>query len=278
MSKIVIGNIPVNLSAEKALQKYLLWLEPFKQAHTSPEVGLQFFCADEISIHGNRIYSEDGLEWLQDGSDYEVVIYSRTDNKPIAIMRADSNWRNISITGTYKALPGVFRTMSEIAFRTTILFYQGIVLHASAIDYNGKGLVFSAPSGTGKSTHANLWALHKGAEILNEDRPAIRITEGQVRVFGSPWSGASNHFLNKSAPLIAIFLLEQSLENEVVVISPREALQRLAARCYLPYFDRSLLEMALDNIGLTMEKVPVYMLKCRPDKQSVEKVISWLNL
>lgn len=278
MTKIVVGSIPAFLNAERDLQKYILWFEPFKQDHTSAEVGLHFFCGDDISIHGQKIYSENGLEWRRDGSYYEVVINSSIHKKPIAVMRADSNWRNISITGTYKALPGVFRTMSEIAFRTTILFYQGIVLHASAISYNGKGLVFSAPSGTGKSTHAYLWAIHKGAEILNADRPALRIIEDQVRVYGTPWSGTSDQFVNKSAPLTAIFLLEQSLQNKVGVISPQEVLQRLAARCYLPYFDGGLLGMALDNIGLIMERIPVYLLKCRPDKQSVEKVVSWLNL
>jgi hypothetical protein len=271
MTKIVIGNIPIYLNAKRDLQKYLFWFEPFRQEYASPEVDLHFFCNDDISIHGQKIYSEDGLEWRRDGSDYEAVINSNIHMKPIAVLRGDSNWHNISITGTYKTLSSVFKTMCEIAFRTTILFYQGIVLHASAISYNGKGLVFSAPSGTGKSTHANLWAVHKGAEVLNADRPALRIIEDQVRVYGTPWSGTSDQFMNKSAQLHAIFLLEQSLQNKVEMLSPQEALQRLAARCYLPYFDAGLMGMALDNIGLILEKTPVHLLKCRPDKQSEEK-------
>ena len=74
-------------------------------------------------------------------------------------------------------------------FAVGLLRNEGMMLHASAVDYRGRAVCFSAPPGTGKSTHTERWARLFGASILNDDKPALRRIDGVWRVYGTPWSG-----------------------------------------------------------------------------------------
>jgi len=88
-------------------------------------------------------------------------------------------------------------------FYRRLLGYDGLMLHASAVAYEGYAYLFSAPCGTGKSTHARQWQEHFGSDqvqIINDDKPAIRLIDNIFQVFGTPWSGKSEHNLNKQVP------------------------------------------------------------------------------
>jgi hypothetical protein len=151
---------------------------------------------------------------------------------------------------------------------------NGIQIHCSSIDYNGKGIIFSAPSGTGKSTHVRLWQeLYGNAlTVINDDRPAIRYIDGVPMLCGTPWSGTSDNFTNRIVPLYAIVMLEQAPVNSMERLSGPGALQMLMPRCFLPYFDSELMAEALDTLERLIKDVPVYLLKCRPDYEAVELV------
>jgi len=102
------------------------------------------------------------------------------------------------------------------SFCRHLLDYEGMVLHASALAYEERAYLFSAPCGTGKSTHARQWQEHFGSDkvqIINDDKPALRLTDGSFYVFGTPWSGKSEYSLNVQVPLQAICFLEQSAHN-----------------------------------------------------------------
>ena len=99
------------------------------------------------------------------------------------------------------------------AFSRTLLEFDGFCLHASAVAVDNKVVLFSAPCGTGKSTHTTLWQKYFGkdkAVIVNDDKPALRLLEDAFYVYGTPWSGKSDLSANIKVPLQAVAFLEQA--------------------------------------------------------------------
>ena len=92
------------------------------------------------------------------------------------------------------------------AFRTATL--GTLEMHASVIAHEGRGYLFLAKSGTGKSTQSRMWLrCIEGAKLLNDDNPAIRIADGRPLVFGTPWSGKTPCWRNLSVPVKALVRL-----------------------------------------------------------------------
>ena len=113
---------------------------------------------------------------------------------------------------------GIFRMLAE---------HGGVVLHSSyIITQRGEALLFSAPSGTGKSTQAELWRSYAGAKVINGDRALVKAENG-VTANGILFSGTSGISENVTAPLRAIVLLRQSEKNEIRSVSGKEAFMRL---------------------------------------------------
>lgn len=210
-------------------------------------------------------------------SGYKVYLHDQ--NGLIShLITTSQGWKHIRISSSTPQKLPFYGSAGEVIFRTVVLFRQGIVAHAAGIDYAGKGIMFSAPSGIGKSTQADLWRKYRGAKVLNGDRPALRLAEGGVHLYGTPWCGTSRESINGKVPLAAIVMLEQAAENVMRRLTIQEAVQWLAPRCYLPYFDADLMSLALDNIGGVIERVPVYLLQCRPEYEAVELVEKCLQL
>lgn len=161
-----------------------------------------------------------------------------------------------------------------IAFRNMLMHKDGLVIHSSSIAFRGKGIIFTAPSGTGKSTHVNLWEETFGKEVtvINDDTPAIRFIDGVPMLSGTPWSGSSDKFTNLLLPLNAIVVLEQYPENVIRKLTPIEAMPMLVPMCYLPFFDKESTVLAYDLIEKLLVNVNLYHLRCLPDQGAVELV------
>ena len=142
--------------------------------------------------------------------------------------------------------------------------YGGFLFHGSAIAADGQGYVFTAASGTGKSTHARLWRELLGgrAVMVNDDKPIIRMLDGVPFVFGTPWDGKEHLSQNISVPLKAICILERSLENRIREISKQEALPMLVQQAYRPFDPLALAKTVTLLDGLN---VKYYRLGCNMD-------------
>ena len=105
------------------------------------------------------------------------------------------------------------------------LFQNRIIhLHSSYIIYHDKAILFTGPSGIGKTTQAELWRDYQGAEIINGDVTLIRKWDGRYCAFGAPIHGSSPYCENKSAPIEALIVLQQGTENQIEVLNHFEAL------------------------------------------------------
>lgn len=114
--------------------------------------------------------------------------------------------------------------------------YNGILFHGAVIEYNSKAYLFSAPSGTGKTTHILLWkkALKNEVTIINGDKPFVRIIDGVPIVYGSPWKGKENLGANVSSKLDTIVFINRCERNFARPLSPDESLFRLLSSTAYP--------------------------------------------
>ncbi len=245
---------------------------------TEPDILVNVYDKESIEVPKGQVVIDEVFKWTKlEGPENGWSIYFNEEVTGTVLYRMDvnSSWDkavvycNSKIMSPLSAFTG---PMGEVLFRNHILFRKGMVIHASAIAWEDKGILFSAPSGTGKTTQANLWKQHYNARELNGDRPAMRLIDGQPWVFGSPWSGGRPVYLNESAPIKAIVLLEQAPENKVRELSPIESLPRIMPRCFLPYYDKELMKIALDNLEKIVLNTSIYLLQCRPDREAVELI------
>ena len=144
--------------------------------------------------------------------------------------------------------------------------YETILLHGSCVAVDGIGYLFTAKSGTGKSTHARLWRelLGKRAVMVNDDKPLIRIDSTGVTVFGTPWDGKHHLSNNISVPLHALCILEQASENRIEPIAAKEAYPFLLQQTYRPA-DTDMLAKTLHLVDRLTVSVGLYRLSCNMD-------------
>lgn len=145
-----------------------------------------------------------------------------------------------------------------------------LLVHASVIRHDGKGYLFTAPSGTGKSTHTWLW--HKyipGCDLMNDDNPVVRIVDGETRIYGSPWSGKTPCYRNIWAPVGAITRIEQKPENTIRQMAPVEAFATLLPAVSSMKWDRRVYNGICDTISRLLTTTRVFWLGCRPDEEAV---------
>lgn len=256
-------------------------------------VNISIYASDYIETPSGMMIADESIKWRYKPSEQEGYFLYTTEifyNQVLCLLDVDHQWKNATITyldyqnnlemaGYKNRIETFTHLMIGLVFQNYLLHYEGIVVHASSLEWKGKGIIFSAPSGTGKSTHVKLWqeCFDSEVKILNDDTPAVRFQNGCPLVFGTPWSGSANLHYNGSAPLSAIVLLQQSSDNSIEPISNQEAIARLMPRVFLPYYDKVMMNKACDVFERIISMVPVYLLKCRPDREAVELVCQWVK-
>ena len=155
-------------------------------------------------------------------------------------------------------------------FYYELLEYNGMLLHASAVVYENKAYLFSAPCGVGKSTHASLWLKQfPNAYILNDDKPAIRLINGCFYVYGTPWSGKTGLNVPGCVPLQGICFLQQSKENWIKKISSKKAVFNLMSQT-----TRKLSKVKMEKLFKLIEdlinNIIIYEMGCRIDDEAVQ--------
>lgn len=146
---------------------------------------------------------------------------------------------------------------------------NGLLLHASLVEHEGRAVAFTASSGTGKSTQADLWHEHLGAEIMNGDRAFIRRFDGEWRAYGSPWAGSSPYIKNVKAPLAGIVVLRQAPENRIRRLNAAEVMAYLYNNVRYPFWDEEATAASLETLDALIREIPIFLLECRPDEEAV---------
>ena len=147
-----------------------------------------------------------------------------------------------------------------------------ILFHGVVISYNGEnGYMFTAVSGTGKSTHARLWKryLKDAVEVVNGDKPIIAVENGQAVAYGTPWAGKEGWQKNRSVQLKGICIVERGTTNEIRRVNPMQYFDTLFRQLHIPR-DREAAGKTLELFDALMQAVPVYVLKCDISEEAVK--------
>lgn len=163
---------------------------------------------------------------------------------------------------------GVKTVLNAMGAEHLVAKAGGVLFHCAYIDYRGKGILFTAPSGTGKSTQAELWAQYRGAEIINGDRAAVCVRDG-VFAEGIPFCGSSSYCNNRTLPLAAIVYLSQAPETNIRKLRGREAFAKIWEGISVNTWITKDMEAVSGAVARAAMEIPVYHLACTPDESAV---------
>ncbi len=151
-----------------------------------------------------------------------------------------------------------YRELCDIASQNGVM-----LLHAATVKVNGKAYAFSAPSGTGKSTHIRLWRRVFGERIsiLNGDKPLVREKDGVITAYGTPWCGKEGWHANDQAPLAALCFIERAETPRIRPLGKDEAVGRVFGQLLKPTHAEGVKEV-LRLTDILIRNVPLYLLSC----------------
>lgn len=194
--------------------------------------------------------------YLYNGSEAPDIVIREESFKP-------ENWPGLPV----EDLP-YMETGSIFFFH--LLRHNGMMLHSSAVEMDGKAYLFSGFCGAGKSTHTRLWQTVFGekAQVFNDDKPALRYIDGVWYAYGAPWCGKDGINQNKKVPLAGICFLKQAPHNQIRRLTPKEALSRIFAQTHNKFRRIENLDLMLQQVDKLVTKIPVFELENRPEPEA----------
>ncbi|WP_298631517.1 hypothetical protein [uncultured Porphyromonas sp.] len=275
-----IAGLPLVLETPNAhrVSQFLTPYAPFRiQSSDIIKARVHFIAGVSITIPSNLIPIDKGEfegGWSKIYSDQyyyytEMELFGRSYR-----MRATKDWTQVESDVDLIEKDAIFALNSFLipAYGMQLIKMQGLKIHASVIMIDGRALLFMGTSGTGKSTHTRLWRKYiPSARLLNDDEPIIRLfPNGEVRVYGAPWSGKTPCYINESAKVVAMVLLKQAPENKIIKGKYGDALSALVMSTSVLRTDIDHRNSSFELLADIAEKVPFYTLECLPDKGAVE--------
>lgn len=235
-----------------------------------------------LDLTGNACYAGIGCElYREDTGFYSHRWYRSADGGTVCrcVRRRDGavqlgwgispSWDRISLCETGMAGAEAFEYLGLLV-PLCLIPHTILTLHGVLMEHKGRGIIISAPSGTGKTTHARLWRDTRRALIINGDRAACRLADGVWMGFGLPWSGTSGEQINREVPITAVVVLERGDVNTAHRVTGMEAFRRVWPHVLRPAWDPVMTDLALSLTDALLSSVPVIRLCCRPDAASVD--------
>lgn len=210
------------------------------------------------------LYSTGDGRWY-----FETAPHSSHPISAAALAERDFSSAVLCIKDLSQALFSVNNAMMLMfAFSTAC---RGVLeMHASVVEYKGRAYAFLGRSGAGKSTHSRQWLqAFPDSRLLNDDNPVVRVTpEGQVLISGSPWSGKTPCYINRTLPLGAFVSIKKAPENKITKLNILNAYAEVYSSCSGYRADRRMADGLHSTIEKVVLKLPCYLLECLPDQDA----------
>ena len=234
--------------------------------------------------HGEEVF-DSGAVWslFRDGADYIFDFASPAlGAHPYKRLRVDRNFRTAQLSLSREAL-AEHRPIAPLEYPTDELLITnhlasglGVEVHACGlVDAEAGGQLFLGHSGAGKSTTTLLWKSLRNAEILSDDRIILRLRDGQLWMYGTPWHGEAAFASAGKVKISRIFILQHGKRNEMVEISRSRAVGELFARCFPPFHSAAAIGCTLGFLNRALDAVPCYEFRFIPDSSAVEAVLGF---
>lgn len=282
MIKATIANINIeahldnSIVLEKQFEKYQ------NKTIDKTDLIIKSVICEEIKVpEGTFVQKVNDITIIQISKDeYCRFLRSKDTGKVLFLIFYNKDYSEIEIRllksreNPYMTLDDFQYMYTGFAFSNKLLETGGVILHGSAISIDGQGIIFSANSGIGKSTHTRLWKDKFGDRVIhvNDDKPAIRLIDDIPIMFGTPWSGKNILNMNKQVPIKAIVFIRRAEVNSIERLNLRDSILYLSSQIYRPYYDEGISVKAIDIIENLVEAVPVYMLNCNVSQEAVNVV------
>lgn len=250
-------------------------IEGFKPFETGDsEVDFSFAASDSLPEQFNVQYSftyedilgefgstENGFYLKQTPANQEPLYMWTTAHNDVVLMGGNLSLR-------------LFRFAMWVGYGLMTAAKGTIAIHSSCIVADGKAVIFLGESGTGKSTHTRLWRENiPQTALLNDDSPIIRVIDGKIWVYGSPWSGKTPCYKQERYPLAACVRLSQAPYNKMTKLDVIKGYAALHPSCPPEFaYDECLYKHISSTLGTILKSVPVYHLECLPDAAA-----AWLS-
>ena len=248
-------------------------LAPFRVDHVTDTHRFHFRKVSALDPPvGSLMDTPPGMHIYRDGEREIRYLRSVLDTWENAYMRVDSQGREHEVQALQTQFKGALSAklvLNCLGAEHLIARAGGFVFHCSYVERNGKAILFTAPSGTGKSTQADLWQEYRDAEIINGDRAVIRLVDGKLMAEGIPFAGSSQYCVNKSLPIEAIVYLSQAKETSIRKLSGYEAFSRIWEGVSVNTWDKTDMEIVSGVVQAVARQIPVYHMPCTPDESAV---------
>lgn len=162
-------------------------------------------------------------------------------------------------------------------FISALLYYNAMIIHASFVIHKGKAILFTADSGGGKSTQADLWAEYAEAEIINGDRAVLKLEREGWQVYSLPLCGSSGICKQKSAPLKAVVSLKKSCDNVIRELSLIEKIALISHQITVENYKTQDFEKTLALEGKLVEETEILELSCTPTRAAVQTLMNYFH-
>ena len=206
---------------------------------------------------------------LKDGGYQYIIKNIYNDDCCLLITNKDFSVCTCALTGNSTMRSFGLNNALMMCFAFATSRYKTILIHASCVDYNNRAYPFIAKSGTGKSTHSQLWIKNiPGTELINDDNPILRIVDNTVYLYGSPWSGKTPCYRNMYRQLGAIVEIARAKSNSIERLGAVNALAKLLPACSTMSWDKEVYGNLCDTLAEIIEKIPIYTMHCLPDDEA----------
>lgn len=268
-----------------------LCAEPPVSAITLRESYAPFLAGGQADVHltvrtmvharqdqGSPVFRSAKWVFWRDGSKVTVETYAGSSG-PCRILRLDrASYQGQLVCNEdspYNSVePALGYPLDEILIIDLLSRGRGALLHACAVDADGRGLAFVGKSGAGKSTTARLWLQRDDATVLCDDRIVVRKMDGVFRAYGTPWHGDIPAVSPASAPLEKLLFIRHGAENRLTPLRPAEAVSRLMGCVFTTWWDPQGLAFTLSFLEELARTVPCYEFAFRPEPEALDAVLA----
>jgi hypothetical protein len=282
---ICIGDVSIGLSGISSGDCELdTGLQQFRAVPWQPDIEVHVEWAEKLRCRSGVPVFDSGSLWAlyRDGSDFIFDFCSSVVNEhPYKRLRIDAAFRCAHLTLSREAL-AAYRPISPLEYPTDeLLVTNYLAHHGLGVEVHGCGMIDSETgghlllghSGAGKSTTTQLWQSLRNPEILSDDRIILRLQNGELWMYGTPWHGEGRFASPGKSRINKILVLQHGERNQFVELSRSQAAGELFARCFPPFHSFVGLQSVIEFLDRLVNTVPCYEFRFVPDARSVDAVM-----
>lgn len=274
VNDFLIANVAIRLQTNHPIQITDAF-HPFLRESLDADVTVSYSQEERISKpKENVLFTNYAFSVIPQGNSFRRYYHKNNDpNDFYAVSKFDASNDTVEVCYLSKdanLFDDSHKCFLHAGFEEILFSRNRIILHASAIRSPYGGILFSGPSGIGKSTQAELWRKYENSMVINGDRPILARGKNGWLAYGSPYAGSSNYHIDDNVPIKAIVLLEQAPSCSIRQMSASEAFRHLYAGAVVNSWNMSFASKMCDLMMDVVMSVPVYALACTPDHEAVD--------